>query len=1031
MRKGAINSGNLPRAISVSRLLTTVLIAFAILMVSCTGGGDSGANDPSATSPVSTSGGSPSTVAVLPATATLGPGQTATFTATVDGLLDQGVSWSVNGIVGGTVSTGTITSFGVYTAPSAIPTATAVTVTATIITTSTASGKATVTLEAPTITSVSPAQGAPGSEIQISGVGFGNLTQTVVFSGPHALSIATAVDFVSPTQVSVKVPLEAGSGPLFVQVPDPNGTPTNSNSVPFSRMPNVRIRAARKDLAAGEQTTFQAAIFPVTSMQNVVWSADQGTITTAGTYSAPAFLASDTFSYVTGCIQGTQICDTLLLGLHPFRTDPSSPVVGLGGMVQMQAIQGNGVIAPTWMQVNGEGTLLPGGAYTASNSAADGGGTVISANYQNSQEQASIAVTGGFPGLVNRIFDYSDQNNLKNVTTGISVAVSGSYAYVLSGQSYGVSYQVPFYYIDVFDITDPTHPVWIDSVEAAAAGNLYAFGRVLYDVAPFYSGSYPGGAVGAYDITSGIPVLIARQFLPNFYGAAWSFTQGVITGFEQGGFNGNAASIVDQFFLSGNTFVERRVFLPPPVQGAEEYVIFSVAATLDRLYVTEQPFYISSQPVSPTGILAAYDPSSNPALLLGTAPDSLRGTQAFLNGSQLYADNNIFDVSSASPTQLGSFPEGGAGSPPLQIIDASGTLLLARTQQSGLRLIDLTNPANPRTIGVLNDAAASPEAGVLSGTRVYSAEGLGGLGIYDVSAPGGQAFLSQLDSGFVAVSQTSDGTALFAAGGDAFTGGVQVYDLHQQPPTLLNFISTGSSTSNAVALSGGNLFVGTDQSLLTLNVSNPSQPTLISSQHIGIDSLLVYGSFLFAGTFDNRLVVFNIGNPNAPAALASVNLPDLPIQLTITGSLLLVADRVGGLLVFNVSSPAMPALIAQLTVPPAVLGVQADGNLAVLAALETGLVIVDLTNPANPSIISETALDSNNPFGILPLLFRNRAAIVTLQDKIVFIGVNNFDPSDAPNNGNGIVAGDRNEFVRLRDRSWADPARHQSTSQQH
>jgi hypothetical protein len=106
-----------------------------------------------------------------------------------------------------------------------------------------------------------------------------------------------------------------------------------------------------------------------------------------------------------------------------------------------------------------------------------------------------------------------------------------------------------------------------------------------------------------------------------------------------------------------------------------------------------------------------------------------------------------------------------------------------------------------------------------------------------------------------------------------------------------------------------------------------------------------------------------------------------------------------------VSLPAHPTLVSQLTVSPAVLGVQADGNLALLAALEAGLVIVDLSIPSSPQIISQTGLDSYYPFNPGAPLFQNRAAVVAVQGKIVFVGANNFDPSDTPSNGNGMVYG--------------------------
>jgi hypothetical protein len=57
-------------------------------------------------------------------------GNTQTFAATVTGTSNTSVSWSVNGIPGGSPATGTITIAGVYTAPQILPTLTAISITA-------------------------------------------------------------------------------------------------------------------------------------------------------------------------------------------------------------------------------------------------------------------------------------------------------------------------------------------------------------------------------------------------------------------------------------------------------------------------------------------------------------------------------------------------------------------------------------------------------------------------------------------------------------------------------------------------------------------------------------------------------------------------------------------------------------------------------------------------------------------------------------------------------------------------------------
>ncbi|HEY7855530.1 MAG TPA: hypothetical protein VIC32_03730 [Terriglobales bacterium] len=95
-------------------------------------------------------------VVVAPAKATLGASQTQQFSAQVTNASNTAVTWSVNGTAGGSAKVGTVSATGLYTAPSLFPGLTQVTVTATSVQDTTASGSATVTLQAPVAITINP-----------------------------------------------------------------------------------------------------------------------------------------------------------------------------------------------------------------------------------------------------------------------------------------------------------------------------------------------------------------------------------------------------------------------------------------------------------------------------------------------------------------------------------------------------------------------------------------------------------------------------------------------------------------------------------------------------------------------------------------------------------------------------------------------------------------------------------------------------------------------------------------------------------
>jgi hypothetical protein len=70
------------------------------------------------------------TVAVFPTSTSVVVGQTVPFSATVTGTTNTAVNWEVAGVAGGNSTVGTITTGGLYTAPSALPNPSTVVVTA-------------------------------------------------------------------------------------------------------------------------------------------------------------------------------------------------------------------------------------------------------------------------------------------------------------------------------------------------------------------------------------------------------------------------------------------------------------------------------------------------------------------------------------------------------------------------------------------------------------------------------------------------------------------------------------------------------------------------------------------------------------------------------------------------------------------------------------------------------------------------------------------------------------------------------------
>lgn len=125
-----------------SRMLRFIAVAGLALLDACGGSKDSG----------TPGGGTPPpavTISVAPANPSVQTSATAQFTATVGNASNTAVTWLVNDVTGGSTTTGTISTSGLYTAPATVPSPATVTVKAIAVADTTKFATSTVTITAP------------------------------------------------------------------------------------------------------------------------------------------------------------------------------------------------------------------------------------------------------------------------------------------------------------------------------------------------------------------------------------------------------------------------------------------------------------------------------------------------------------------------------------------------------------------------------------------------------------------------------------------------------------------------------------------------------------------------------------------------------------------------------------------------------------------------------------------------------------------------------------------------------------------
>lgn len=420
-------------------------------------------------------------ISVSPPAATVSPGSSVQLVATVNGQSGVNVVWSVDeGPAGGTV-----TSTGVYTAPStpgtytvsatpvssgggAAPNDALVTSTSSTYFSSKSRGHSRITVAAPVGVTVSPstASTTTGATLQLTAT-VANASDTSVTWSVQEGAAGGAVDpggaYSAPATpgtyhvVATSVADPTASGMATVTVSDAAALSTSAVS--------VSVNPPAATLPAGGSITFSASVANSTN-QGVTWSVQEGgaggSITASGVYVAPG--ASGTYHVIATsvAVPAATATATVTVALPVTITvNPVATTVVTGGSVAVAATVTNASTqAVTWSVQEGAsgGTITAAGVYTApstpgtyhvvATSQADATKTAISTmtvtsppvSITSSPTTASVA-TGGTVNFTASVGNTSNQGVTWSVQEGASggtITAAGVYTAPSAGGTYHV-----------------------------------------------------------------------------------------------------------------------------------------------------------------------------------------------------------------------------------------------------------------------------------------------------------------------------------------------------------------------------------------------------------------------------------------------------------------------------------------------------------------------------------------------------------------------------------------------------------------
>jgi hypothetical protein len=171
--------------------------------------------------------------------------------------------------------------------------------------------------------------------------------------------------------------------------------------------------------------------------------------------------------------------------------------------------------------------------------------------------------------------------------------------------------------------------------------------------------------------------------------------------------------------------------------------------------------------------------------------------------------------------------------------------------------------------------------------------------------------------------------------------------------------------SNAVEVSGNYAYYGSGAVLRVVDVSVITHPTVVAELELPdvIVDITVSGSYAYVADRSGGLRVVDVGTPSSPIEVAARATPGRAATVVVSGNLAYLADLEGGLRVFNVGSPNAPVEIGSYD-PPGFEAVDIElvPPYAYVTDFDDGLRVIDVSTPSSP--VQVGSLSMGYSFGL-------------------------------------------------------------------
>jgi len=263
---------------------------------------------------------------------------------------------------------------------------------------------------------------------------------------------------------------------------------------------------------------------------------------------------------------------------------------------------------------------------------------------------------------------------------------------------------------------------------------------------------------------------------------------------------------------------------------------------------------------------------------------------------------------------------------------------------SGLRIIEITDPANPVSVNSLTtlDRARGID---IHGNYAYIADDYAGLTIVDITDHSNMIITGGYDTPCQSVKIYVENNLAYIAD---LRNGLFIFDAADPSnPELLGNYEEGFIYDVFVRDNLAYLAV-TSIGIIVIDISDPANPTFVGAlsmlPHHTAVGITVQGNYAYLACLDEGLWVIDITVPSNPEVIGRYITQNSALDVYTQGMFAYVADNEAGLLIFDVSNPHLLIPVGMYDTPGRAVDVFVYDDYIYIADSEGGLQILQFIN---------------------------------------------------------------------------------------